>query len=76
VKKELSTSTIVIVAVVVAALLGVLAYSMLGASGGIGSGAPVQPRKFQPPAGYKMPNQGGPMGAPSAPNSAGGAKGS
>lgn len=66
-KKQLHPGAVTAIAVVFVIVLAAIGYAMLG-GGAIGSGAPVEPRKFSPPAGYKAPGApqgGGPIGAPS-----------
>ena len=61
-KKELSKSAIVGTLVVAAVVVAIAAFVFFKPS--LGSGPPLTPQKFTPPAGYDPNKAGGPIGAP------------
>ncbi|AIE84651.1 hypothetical protein [Fimbriimonas ginsengisoli] len=63
-KKELSPGSIAIAAVVVVAIIAVIGWTLFGSS--LSAGPPIKPHAYVPPAGYRMPQTGGPIGAPAS----------
>lgn len=61
-KKQVSPG--VLIAVLSAVGIGIVVYVLVIMKPSFGAGPKVEPRKFSPPAGYQMPNSGGPIGAP------------
>jgi hypothetical protein len=61
-KKQVTPA--ILITVLSIAGIGLVAYILAVVQPSFGPGPKVEPRPFSPPPGYKMPNSGGPIGAP------------